>query len=131
MNLFLLSLLIIGLLIVIGLVVYQKIHIKNITDEKGDFLNKNENPLSIDNIYKIEKTISKNIKDELKGFAFHIIKLLISIKKYSKKILDRGIYKLAHIIFKEEILNGEIDENHVLLHIEKHKKNNPDKKSIE
>lgn len=123
MNVFLLVLLCIGVLLLVGVLLYQKTRLRYITDEKGDYIDKKENPLLIKNLHKVESNTEHLIKKEIRDIILTLLKFLLSLKKRSRHILDKLIYKLAKFAFPEEVINGPIDENKVLLHVEKEKKN--------
>lgn len=122
MIIFLLVMCTLGIAITLGLIWYQKKNIRIHTDEKGDFIERDENPLSLKNIHTSRAKVQLFIKEEIKYLIVGILRLLIKLKRVSRKMIDRGITKLAHLAFPEEKLNGPIDENTLLSHVEDHKK---------
>ncbi len=121
MNVFLLGLLCIGILLLVGIILYQRARLRYITDEKGDYINKQQNPLLMKNIHRVESNTEHLIKKEIRDLILTLLKFLLSLKKRTRHSLDAIIYKLAKIAFPEEVINGPIDENKVLLHVEKEK----------
>ncbi len=119
---FLVAMAITGLAIIGGLLWYQKKNIHTHSDAQGNLIPKNENPLSLENIHTSRERIHNFAKEEAKYLLIGLLRLLIKLKRVSRKILDKSILKLANIAFPEEKLNGPIDENNLLLHVEDHKK---------
>lgn len=122
MNVFLLALLCIGLLLVTSVLLYQKTRLRYITDEKGDYIDRKKNPLLIKNLHAVEHNTEHLIKKEIREIILGLLKFLLSLKKRTRHSLDAMIYKLAKIAFPEQVINGPIDENKVLLHVEMEKK---------
>ncbi len=111
-----------ALIIMSGILYYQHRHITEYTDEKGVIIDLGHNPLSQANIHTMSVTLQNFIKAEIKTFLLFTLRLLIKIRKISRNMLDRGIHKIAHIIFKDNPEMGPIEENNLLYHVEEHKK---------
>ncbi len=122
MTIFLLSLCGFGILLIGGILWYQKRNIKSHTDENGNFIDQGENPLSVKNIHTSRSKIRHFIKEEIMYLLVGLLKILIKLRRLSRRTLDRGITKLARVAFPEEKLNGPINENTILSHVEEHKK---------
>jgi hypothetical protein len=122
MTIFLLSLCAFGILLVGGILWYQKKNIKSHTDENGNLVDQEENPFSIKNIHTSRSKIQHFIKEEIMYLIVGLLKILIRLRRFSRRTLDRGITKLASVAFPEEKLNGPINENTILSHVEEHKK---------
>lgn len=123
MTTFLIGLILGSLVVIVGIFYYQHRHIRIHTDENGNIKNEGHNPLSIHNIDKMTVTFHSVIRDEIKTMLVLTLKILIRLKKLSRKMLDRGISKIAHKIFPDEVYTGTIDENMILSHVEDQKKN--------
>jgi hypothetical protein len=123
MTTFLIGLILGSLVVVAGILYYQHRHIRIHTDENGNIKDEGHNPFSIHNINKMSVTFHSVIRDEIKAMLVLTLKVLIRLKKLSRKMLDRGISKIAHKIFPDEIYTGTIDENRILSHVEDQKKN--------
>ncbi len=122
MIIFLLSLCAFGILFIGGILWYQKKNIRIHTDEKGNLIDQGENPLSMKNIHTSHRKVQHFIAEEIRYLLVGLLKLLIKLRRVAKRTLDRGITKLANAAFPEEKLNGPIDENAILTHVEEHKK---------
>ncbi len=123
MTIFLISMCATGVLIIGGLLWYQKKNILLHTDQSGKFIDRGENPLSLKNINSSRVNIQIFIKEEIRYLIVELLKLLLKIKRVTRRLLDRGITRLANLAFPEEKLNGPVDENGLLLHVEDHIQN--------
>lgn len=120
---FLIGLITGSIIVILGIFYYQHRHIRIYTDENGTIRNEGHNPLSAYNIEHMTKVFHSVIRDEIKSILFLTLKVLIRLKKFSRTMLDRGISKIAHKIFPDEIYTGTLDENTLLTHVEEQKKN--------
>ncbi len=122
MIIFLLSLCAFGLLLMGAILLYQKRNLRTHADEKGNLIDQGENPLSMKNIHTSRSKVQHFIKEEIMYLVVGLLKILIRLRRFSRRTLDRGITKLARVAFPEEKLNGPINENTILSHVEEHKK---------
>jgi hypothetical protein len=122
MMLFLIGLILSAIMVIVGIIFYQHKHVRLYKNENGDLTNTHHDPLSQENIHKMNSTLHHFVKEEIKTLLLFILRFLIKVRKVSRSLLDRSISKIAHIIFKDAPHSGPIEENNLLYHMEEQKK---------